>query len=239
MLLAIVTFLLALAFAAGPVLFPEFNGYPADSFPIPQRNAPVQPAGYAFAIWGPIYLWLLVSAGFGLWQRPANGGWARTRPPLLLSLAVGTVWLPLAQRAPVLATAALWLMWAGALSALFRAPSTDKAFLVWPLGLYAGWLSAAACVGTGLVIAGYGLVDQRGAALAMLALAIALGAAIQFRLGHAPTFGLAIVWALAGIVVANASARVDIAGLALGGAFGIAALTIFRAVQSGRAGRVR
>ncbi len=226
--------LTAAAFAAGPFLFPEFSGYPPDSFPVPQQNAPVQPAGYAFGIWGPIYLWLLASAAFGLWQRRGDPGWARMRPPLIVSLALGAIWLPLAQYDPLPATVVLWAMWAAGLVALFRAPQDDRALAAWPLGLYAGWLSAAACVSLGLVLAGYGLVGQRTAALAMLALAIGLAAAIQLTLRRTPTFGLAVAWALVGIHVANYPVRIDIAGLAAGGAVGIGALTLLNAVQEWR-----
>lgn len=228
---AILTLLATLAFAAGPILFPDFSGYPPDRFPVPQFDAPVQPAGYAFAIWGPIYLWLLGSAAFGLWRRADAPGWMPMRPALILSLAVGAVWLPVAQYAPLLATVLLWTMWAAAMVALFRAPREDRALAAWPLGLYAGWLSAAACVSLGLVLAGYGLTGTRGAALAMVALAIGLAAAIQMKLRGAPTFGLAVTWALIAIYVANAGQHIDVAGLAVGGAAGIGALTLLNSFQ--------
>ena len=231
---AILTLLTTLAFAAGPLLFPDFGGYPPDRFPVPQENAPVQPAGYAFAIWGPIYLWLLASAGFGLWRRADDPDWAPMRPALSVSLALGAVWLPLAQYDPLLATVLIWAMWLAAMMAMVRAPRNDRALAAWPVALYTGWLSAAACVSLGLVLAGYGLVGARTAALAMVALAVVLAAAIQLGSRSAPTFGLAVVWALIAIYVANGVGQADVAGLAAGGAIGIGALTLFNAVREFR-----
>ena len=54
-----------LFFAASPFLSEGFNGFAPDQFPVPQDDPPVQPAGYAFSIWGVIYLWLIVGTGFG------------------------------------------------------------------------------------------------------------------------------------------------------------------------------
>nr|WP_240769056.1 hypothetical protein [Paracoccus liaowanqingii] len=50
--LARMVLLAALAFAASPLIFPGFAGYDAGRFPIPQVDPPVQPAGWAFSIWG-------------------------------------------------------------------------------------------------------------------------------------------------------------------------------------------
>lgn len=59
--LAVLTFVATLAFAGSPFLSSGFNGFAADQFPVPQIGAPIQPAGYAFSIWGVIYLWLIAA----------------------------------------------------------------------------------------------------------------------------------------------------------------------------------
>ena len=74
----------ALAFATVPFAVP-FNGFAPDAFPVPQDNPPVQPAGYAFAIWGPIYLWLIAHALYGLVRRSETPEWDRTRWPLTVN----------------------------------------------------------------------------------------------------------------------------------------------------------
>src|SRR6056297_3673371 len=97
---AILTLTAALAFALSPFANDGFNGFAPDQYPIPQDDPPVQPAGYAFGIWGPIYLWLVAHALWGLVRRSDSPAWDATRWPLALSLAVGAAWLPIAQVSP-------------------------------------------------------------------------------------------------------------------------------------------
>jgi len=66
---AILTLLVAVAFVVSPLISEPFTGFRADQLPIAQVDPPVQPAGYAFAIWGLLYLWLLVSAVYGVIKR--------------------------------------------------------------------------------------------------------------------------------------------------------------------------
>lgn len=194
---------LTLAFGASPLWVPDFGGFDPESFPIPQRDPPVQPAGYAFAIWGIIYLWLIIGAGFGLLKRATAPDWQPMRLPLAASMAVGAIWLPIAVLSPVWATILIWAMLIPALIALARAPRLDAWVAAWPIGLYAGWLSAASCVAVGLLLGGYGFVSEDFAALIMIVIATALAFAVQSRLGRVPTYGLAAIWALVGIFVQN------------------------------------
>jgi hypothetical protein len=230
---AILTFTAALAFAAAPFLAPGFEGFDPEAFPVPQRDPPVQPAGFAFAIWGPIYLWLLAHAGWGLFARADDAEWDRPRWPLFASLALGASWLAVAGQAPLVATVQIWAMLVFALLALFRiSPDREPLLLAAPVALYAGWLTAAAFVALGLVLAGHGLVSEATAAALCLAGAVALGLAVQIRLSRAPLFGAALVWALIGVAVSNAGRAPALALLAvLGGvAVGLSAL---RAVRQG------
>lgn len=229
-----VTLLAVLAFAVGPFLVPDFDGFAPDRFPIPQEDPPVQPAGVAFAIWGLIYLWLVVGAAFGLWRRSDDPDWQGMRPALVLSFAIGAAWLPVAGQNPLLATAMIWAMWLTAVAALFRAPFADRAVAAWPIGLYAGWLSAACCVASGLCLAGYGYLSEEQAALVMVGLATVLAAMLQLKLARAPTFGLAVVWALAWIYVANAPRGNEVGGFAVAGAVAVGAITLFALIRERR-----
>ena len=125
---AILVLILSLAFAASPLLVPGFGGFETSQFPVPLEDPPVQPAGYAFGIWGVIYLWLIAMGGYGAWMRRADAAWDATRPPLIVSLAVGAVWLPVAQASAVWATVLIWAMLGGALVALARAPERASNF---------------------------------------------------------------------------------------------------------------
>ncbi|MEM8579410.1 MAG: hypothetical protein AAGF60_16295 [Pseudomonadota bacterium] len=223
--LALAVLLATLAFAASPLFVPDFGGFDADQFPIPQDDPPVQPAGYAFAIWGLIYLWLLISAGFGVAARARAHDWAPMRPWLLASLVVGAAWLAVAVRSPVWAAVLIWLMLITALIALARAPRGDLAWAAWPVGLYAGWLSAASVVALGLLAAGYGLMSGVAAGYAGIAVASVLAFAVQWRLGRAPTYGAAAIWALVAVAVQNGG-EAGLVAAALAGAGLVAVPTV-------------
>ena len=232
--LAVLTLLLAVTFAVSPAVVADFNGFRAEQFPVPQENPPVQPAGYAFAIWGVIYLWLILGMGFGLLRRADDPHWQAMRPPLCLSLAIGTIWLAVAVRSPVWAAILIWAMLISALFALYRAPRQDRFWAAYPIGLYAGWLSAASCVALGLVTAGYGYLDAPVAALIFVGVALVLAAGVQSTLRRTPTYALAAIWALIAVVVQNLSGNQMVAALAGGGAAALLlpAFKAFRAESS-------
>lgn len=219
--LAPLTLFLCLTFAGSTLWVPDFGGFDADQFPIPQENPPVQPAGYAFAIWGVIYLWLLAGMVFGLLKRRYDPDWQAMRVPLIVSLAIGSIWLPVAVQSAVWAAILIWAMLVPALIALFRAPMDDRFWAAGPVGLYAGWLSAASCVALGLVAAGYGYLSSETAAFVFVFAALVIASAVQNQLGRAPSYGVAVIWALAAIVVQNLSSAPTIAALAGGGALAL------------------
>jgi hypothetical protein len=216
-IVAFACFVLSLAFAASPFLVPSFAGFDPNQFPVPQNNPPVQPEGYAFAIWGVIYAWLIIGLGWGLLRAPEDGQWHDMRKPLLVSLAVGTLWLAVAVASPIWASVLIWVMLLSALAALFLAPVAHTAWAAWPVGLYAGWLSAASCVSLGLLAAGYGFMDQTTAGIAFVALAIIIAGFIQGALGRTPTYGIAVIWALVAVVIANLDTTPIVAYVAGGG----------------------
>ena len=227
LLVAVLCFVLSLSFAASPFFVEGFAGFDPNQFPVPQIDPPVQPAGYAFAIWGVIYGWLILGAGWALFKAPYDGPWHEMRLPLCLSLAMGTGWLAVAVASPVWASVLIWAMLLSALAALFMSPTYDRVWAAYPVGLYAGWLSGASCVSIGLLLAGYGLLDGTTAALICVALAAGLGTFVQAALGRAPTYGVAVIWALAGVVVANwQSTSQVVAYVALAGAALVAIPTL-------------
>lgn len=214
----------ALAFALSPLMTEGFNGFRPDQFPIPQDNPPVQPAGYAFAIWGVIYLWLIAGALFGLLKRAEAAGWDAMRWPLIASLVLGAAWIPVAQITPFWATVLIWIMLVTALWALLTAGMDDRPWLRTPIALYAGWLTAAACVALGLMLAGHGVMGAQAAALAMILLALGIALAVNALRPDTPEYIAAVIWALLGVIVANlGTANLSVLGLC---AAGIAGLTV-------------
>jgi len=229
--LALIVLFATVAFAVAPFVTPPFSGYEPGQFPVEIPRPAIQPAGYAFSIWGVIYLWLILHAGYGLWKRADDPAWTPTRLPLIVSVVLGTVWLAIAGASPGWATGVIWIMTAAAITAFLRAPTEpDRWILSAPLAIYAGWLSAAAAVSTGILIAGYGILSNTGSALAMLATVLGLAVAIQWQKPGMPVYGLTVIWALIGVVVANSGDNVTAALAAGTGIIGMSLLLIARRI---------
>jgi hypothetical protein len=228
----------AILLLAAAVIFPvagyllPFQGYAPDAFPVPQDRPPVQPAGFAFAIWGLIYAGLLAHAVWGLVARADDPAWDGPRVPLIASLVLGTGWVAIAPRAPIVATVGIFAMLALALWALARAPGRQPLIARAPVALYAGWLTAASFVSLGLVIGGYGLAGSDTAALVTLPLAILAAVAVQRRVGFVPAYGAAVGWGLFGIAARNWPDAPLLSALALAGIVAVA-VTLWRARPSG------
>ena len=211
----------AIAFLVAPFVSPPFTGYDPGTFPVVIPRPFIQPAGYAFSIWGLIYTWLAVHAVFGLIKRADDLAWDITRLPLAGSALMGAVWLAIAGIAPVTATIVIWVMLGLALLALMRAdPARDRWLLVAPIAIYTGWLTAAAHVSLGVILAGYGWLSNAGSAFAMLALALAIAVTVQLRKRGVLEYGATVIWALIGVIAANWGdvrmvAYVAVAGIAV------------------------
>lgn len=215
---ALLLVLVTAAFGIAPFVTPPFTGFDPGQFPIRIDRPSIQPAGYAFAIWSVIYTWLFVHAVASIWKFRDNPAWDAVRPALILSIAVGAVWLSIATASPIWATITIWIMAASALAAFLRADTgTNRWLLSAPLGIYAGWLSAAAAVSTGVLVAGYGLLSDTGSAVAMLALILGLATTIQMKKPAMPIYGLTVIWALVGVIAVNWSQNTTVAGIAASG----------------------
>jgi hypothetical protein len=200
--LSILTLLASVAFASGSYWTPEFGGFDPARFPIPQVDPPLQPVGFAFSIWFVIYIWLIASGIYGVLKRPRSIDWNNFRVPLIVSLLVGAPWLLVAQSYPVISVVMIWVMWFTAVVALRRSPRADVAWARAPIGLYAGWLTAASCVGSSVVLAGFGLVSSMTGAIVMLLVGLTLAVAfISTARGSTQAYTGAVVWALGGIII--------------------------------------
>ena len=224
--LALITLILTATFVLSPLVTNPFSGFRADQLPVPQIEPPVQPAGYAFAIWGLIYGWLAASAIYGVWKRRDDPAWNAVRAPLIVSLAVGTPWLAIANASAIWATITIFIMAAAAIAALLRSPDRDIWQLRVPVAIYAGWLTAASFVSLGSTAAGYAvLTDQWGWAYIGIIGALVVAATVQLR-SHAPAYGATVIWALVGIIVANGLANWSVSALAAIGILAIAAVIV-------------
>jgi hypothetical protein len=216
-----------LAMVAAPALTPAFTGYDPATFPVRIERPAIQPAGYAFSIWGLIYLWLLAHAVFGLLKRRNDPAFLRPALPLLVSGLLGSVWLAIASSAPITATLVILVMGGLAMLAYLRADQTqDRWLLAAPLAIYAGWLTAACGVSVGVIMAGYGVLSNTGAALLMLAVVIAVALFVQTRRPAMPVYGVTVVWAAIGVIVANWADTQIVALTAAAGAIIVALWTL-------------
>lgn len=168
------------------------------------------PANYVFGIWSLIYLGLALSLGYQLWpgargQAAAERlgwGWA-------VCGVLNVAWISLFSFSQYLGALGVMLVFLAALilvtERLRRAPAPDaleQAFLVWPHDLYLAWISVAVIANTFQVahvigFGGLGMPEETWA-IAMMAVATALGAVMAVRKGNW-TFPFVVAWALRGI----------------------------------------
>lgn len=169
-------------------------------------------AGYAFSIWGLIFLLDLVYAG---WQ--ATGGrrrdatLSRIAPWAAAGFFLTTIWMPLFSQQ------LFWLCLLvifGALACLARcalllsrdpAPQPRQHLWAWlPLSLHAGWLTLAAFLNLAQVLVAYGVVPVEGqlpVSLALYAVAAVVLLALNHRMRGNVVYAAAALWALAAVYV--------------------------------------
>lgn len=198
-------------------------------------DATLRVAGYAFAIWGVIYLWLLVYAvrqalpqtgesllihrlgwpsvaallGIGWWVVAAAFDWEAAT----IVLIFGTL---AALLIPLLANA-------GAIRDLPRG-DRDRWMTVWPLSLLAGWLTIAAPLNLITVATGENALPDMlsptvWAILAIVVVtAVALGVTQRLR---TLAYGLPIAWGLLGAFVAEQARNPVLSYVALAAAVAV------------------
>jgi hypothetical protein len=192
-------------------------------------DATLKVAGYAFAIWGVIYLWLLVYAvrqalpGTGESKLIHRLGW----PSVAALLGIGW-WILAAAFDQEMATIVLifgslavlllpLLANAGTIRALPRG-HRDRWMTVWPLALLAGWLTIASPVNLITVATGNGWLPEvlSPTVWAILAIVVVAGVALGVtqRL-RTLAYGLPIAWGLLGAFVAEQTRNPMLAYVAL------------------------
>ena len=198
-------------------------------------DATLRVAGYAFAIWGVIYLGLLVYAVRQLRSLKGEGpliqrfGW----PSALAFIGIG-LWIVAAALDAEVATILLIF---GALTVLLipllqnatairdlPAGDRDRWTVVWPLSLLAGWLTVAAPLNLITIATGNGdlptiLAPTVWAMTAVVGVVlVALGVTQRIR---TIAYALPIAWGLLGAYVAEQPRNAPLAYVALGAAVAV------------------
>lgn len=190
--------------------FGPTNGAISDRYP-----TLIVAAGYAFAIWGVIFL---LDLAFGLWQcsarRHRGSALAQVRAPAALGFALTAAWMPVfSQQHFLLALAVIWTALAATLLAalrLSRDPAAEPGQTLWawlPLSLHAGWLSLAAFLNTAQVIVAYRWLPTERMlpwSLVLFALAAALLLGMNRAMRGNLAYAAAALWALAAVYVKQA-----------------------------------
>ena len=196
--------------------FGPTNGAISDRYP-----TLVVAAGYAFAIWGVIFL---LDVLFGFWQmsstRRVDGTVAKIRLPAALGFALTALWMPVfSNQIFWLALLIIWSSLACLLACVLRlsrdtVPEPGQRWVAWlPLSLHAGWLSLAAILNTAQVIVAYELLStghMLGWSLALLGAASVMLLGLNQRMRGNVAYAAAALWALVGVHIKQSSS--DLAG---------------------------
>lgn len=186
------------------------NGTVSDNYP-----TLLVAAGYAFSIWGLIFLLDLV---YALWQVAGK----RAKDPILRRIApwaaggfaLTTAWMPLFSLGeawspafwlclPVIGGAAACLLHCAQMLSRDRGLIPDRWRLPWlALSLHAGWLSLAAFLNIAQVIVAFELLptaNMLGWSVVLMLLAATVLLAMNARMRGNPAYALAALWGLVAV----------------------------------------
>ncbi|MDT9593451.1 hypothetical protein RDV89_10270 [Nocardioides zeae] len=204
----------------------------------------VSPAGWAFGIWGVIYL-LAIAQAVGALVAGPGGLPRRLQLDQVLLYASGALWIAMSALGSSLATAAaLALMLAAAVDGVLvvarsgLVPRWLARLSRAAVGLYAGWVTAAFFLNLGTALVEVGAFDVGGLGwqLVLLAGAAVVLAALAYAT-RVVAYVVAGIWALGGITATGlGNDDPGVWGLAVAAAAVIGAALV-AGIAAGRAGR--
>lgn len=206
------------------------NALPINGQTMPEISAKYPslftPAGFTFAIWGAIYLGLLV---FVIWQalpaQRASDKVARLSTWFQINCLMNAVWivvwhydlLALSLLVMFVILATLILIYRTLIAAIDTAPFTEHLVLYLPFSLYAGWITLATIANASVLQTsnGWDYVWLTAVQWTLLKLAVAgaIGARMVLKYRD-PVFGAVVIWGAYGISVMQ-SATPAVSGAAL------------------------
>ncbi len=208
--------LLVLAAAVQQLAVPMFvNPFAGGGNPVRfSTPSQIEPASYAFAIWGPIYL---LALAYGVWQLTLGRSSAETLriAPLALTLYSGSsAWLYVAKYGPLFATMPILAVMAvcATICLLIAVQAGTRPGLSWwtlvlPFALYAGWTVCATIVNVAEVAPAYGFdrfgLSVAGYALLSIGVVGVIALLLVWRTNGNLPFAATIIWALVAIAVAG------------------------------------
>jgi hypothetical protein len=178
-----------------------------------QGDSTLRAAPWAFAIWGVIYAWLIAYGVYALAARRETPrlrilGWPSVLAiagcgAWILASALNLQWITVA----IIVVSALVLIAALVQATRMEGTRREAAFVTWPLGLLAGWLTAASALNILTVLTAQGVIAGNGAVLwALVGIAGVTVFAAGFQRAIRPmTYSLAVAWGLIGVASAEAA----------------------------------
>jgi benzodiazapine receptor len=188
--------------------------------------SPVTPAGYAFSIWGLIYL---ASLGLAVYQllpgQLSRTVHRRTGWWLVGGFAASTVWVPIFGSRTIWLSQLVILALVGCLAVatvrLTRSGpasgTAERLLLRLPVTGYLGWATLATFAGFGLTLRSFGMPERAGWVTGLSVLLVLVAAAVCVTLVARETaaagFAFTACWALAAVAVATYETPVRVVAL--------------------------
>lgn len=206
----------------------------------------IVPAGYAFAIWTPIYLFLLVFPFYQWFKRPVGeAGWNQLRTWYGINVITNGLWLVAASYDFLWATVALILLLLYSLVRIYKIlgqlKGTGEKPNYWTeevgFTIYFAWITIATVLNITGALKYYGWDGfewpETSWALVILLVTALLAAWIAWRIKEVP-YALVVIWAFVAIMVKNWNTYENLAYLATGVAifFSLFSLMIYRRKRS-------
>lgn len=196
------------AWVSNSGVFGPTNGAISDRYP-----TLIVAAGYAFAIWGPIFVLDIIYGTRQCFEKQADPALRRIRPLTAAGFALTSLWMVVFSLQWFwLALAVIWCSLACLLSAAWQVSRTARhgrgPWWQWvPLSLHAGWVSLAVFLNVAQVIVAFRLLpthDMLPWTLVLFALCAVLVLTAIARMRGNPWYALAALWGLVGVYVKQA-----------------------------------
>lgn len=203
-------------------------------------NQTLQVAGYAFSIWGLLYLGLLIYAGRQALPRTGESvlinrlGWPSAVALFGIGMWIVAAALNLKAASVIIIFASLLalmipLLVNGKIIRTTGAMDRDRLFLIWPLAALAGWLTIAAPLNLITTATAFDALPAFASptAWAIVAIVVVVLVAIEVTLYlRTMAYSLPIVWGLVGAFVAEQERNPMLGFTALGAAFLLAVAAV-------------
>jgi len=172
----------------------------------------ITPEGYAFSIWGVIYLTLAIFAVWQFFKGKEVRFYKMIWPYFMINVVANCLWLVAFQNEWLILSLALMAVILISLISIFkifyrlkRAMGTTRRFFFHvPFGLYFGWVSLAAVVNAAVVLSSFDLplFENNEALFALIGIAVATGLALTLVITQNDyIYGFAVLWGLVAIYV--------------------------------------